>query len=88
MVKRDIKIKENELGKIFKNHRLQLGRSIESFIDYPSHEGLLDEQWISTKSVSNFEQGYNIPSLKSLRNLSIAYQVDLIALISEIEPYI
>ena len=80
---------QEEIGKILKNHRedLEYSSRIE-FIQATVDMGLLEEDWISEKSLSNIEIGYNMPSLRTLKKLSIALQIDLMDLISEIIDYI
>lgn len=77
-----------EIGKIIRNHRKNYAEkmTMEKFIDQASN--LLGENWISVRSLSNIENGYNLPSLITLKNLSTALQIDLTDLINEIKDYI
>ncbi|MBI0151013.1 helix-turn-helix domain-containing protein [Bifidobacterium sp. M0353] len=47
----------------------------EGFIDAGSDLGL-PADWITEKSLANIENGLNMPSLRTLYNLSIALQTD------------
>lgn len=80
-----------KIGQIIKNHRLQLSLEKNSrafFIDDRANKGLLNPEWISEKSLSNIENGYNLPSLPTLKLLSVALEVDFLELIKEIEDFI
>lgn len=88
MVQKKIKIENNLIGEELKDYRLGMGYTIKELIQIPIKEGRLDKNWISERSISNFEQGYNIPSLPTLKRLAIAYQIELIDLIEDIEDYL
>lgn len=80
-----------EIGQIIKKHRLQLSLEKTSralFIDDRVNKGLLNSEWISEKTLSNIENGYNMPSLPTLKLLSVALEVDFLELIKEIEDFI
>lgn len=80
-----------KIGEIIKEHRLQLSLkkiSRSSFIDDRIAKGLLESNWISEKTLSNIENGYNMPSLPTLKLLSTALEVDFLDLIKEIEEFI
>lgn len=80
-----------KIGKILKNHRLRLSLSNSSrqfFIEDRIKKGLLEDGEISEKTLSNIENGYNLPNLITLKYLSVALEVDFIELIREIAPYI
>ncbi|MBA1392359.1 XRE family transcriptional regulator [Lactobacillus sp. XV13L] len=49
---------------------------------------LLPADWLSEKSLTNIENGRNLPSIVTLKALSAALEVDFIDLIKEIEPYL
>lgn len=79
-----------KIGGIIANHRVALnlrpfGR--QAFID-DRGKLLADPDWISLKSLTNIENGYNLPSLPTLRLLSIALEIDFKDLVMEIEPYL
>lgn len=88
MIKKSITSTYNKIGQIFKNHRMQLNYSIKQLVYVPISEGILAKGWISERSISNFEKGHNMPNLISLNKLATAYQMDLIDLIVELEPYL
>jgi transcriptional regulator with XRE-family HTH domain len=80
-----------EIGQIIKKHRLQLSLEKNSrafFIDDRINKGLMNPEWISEKTLSNIENGYNMPSLPTLKLLSVALEVDFLELIKEIEDFI
>lgn len=85
-----------EIGKIIREHRLSLAdkNSREEFISSAENEGLVPYGWISVKTLSNIENGKNMPSLKTLKYISLALQMGqndksgLIELIEEIEKYL
>lgn len=80
-----------KIGQILKNHRLRLSLSNSSrqfFIEDRIKKGLLEDGEISEKTLSNIENGYNLPNLITLKYLSVALEVDFIELIREIAPYI
>ena len=79
------------IGNIIKKYRLELSpekKSRQYFIDDRVKKQLLPVDWISEKSLSNIENGYNVPSLATLKYLSIALEVDFSTLINAIEEYI
>lgn len=88
MVKRQKKLENKEIGNIIRQHRKNLGYSREIFISEPIESGLLPEDWISDKSLSNIELGYNLPSIFTLKNISIALQIDFPDLITEIDQFL
>lgn len=80
-----------KIGQILKNHRLRLSLSNSSrqfFIEDRIKKGLLEDGEISEKTLSNIENGYNLPNLITLKYLSVALEVDFFELIREIAPYI
>ncbi|WP_227888977.1 helix-turn-helix domain-containing protein [Cytobacillus oceanisediminis] len=80
-----------KLGNVIKDYRLALSlekKSRQYFIDDRINKQLLPEDWISEKSLTNIENGYNMPSLVTLKYLSIALEVDFSTLINAIEEYI
>jgi transcriptional regulator with XRE-family HTH domain len=81
--------KTKHFGSIISQLRLASnGSSREKFLEDVADAGLLPPNWLSIKSLANIENGYNIPSLKTLKYLAIALNIDFIDLIQEIEPYI
>lgn len=80
-----------KIGQILKNHRLCLSLSNSSrqfFIEDRIKKGLLEDGQISEKTLSNIENGYNLPNLITLKYLSVALEVDFSELLKEIAPYI
>ena len=80
-----------KIGQILKNHRLRLSLSNSSrqfFIEDRIKKGLLEDGKISEKTLTNIENGYNLPNLITLKYLSVALEVDFIELMREIAPYI
>jgi len=79
------------IGQILQDYRLQLSLKKSSrahFINDREVKGLAEPGWISEKTLINLENGYNIPSLITLKQLSVALEVDFIELVKKIEPYI
>jgi len=84
------------------NHNYELGNKIrelrerlsdinggmQGFIDYASDNLFGGEEWISLKTLSNYELGKNVPNLSNAKKLSVALQMDLSDFIAEIEDYI
>lgn len=78
-----------KIGNIIMNYRLTIEEgSREKFIQSREELNMLPGGWISLKTLSNIENGYNMPSLTTLKILSTALEVDFVDLISEIEPFI
>jgi len=92
MTKKQFKsISTLKIGEIIQSHRkaLLLNKSARQyFIDDRVNKNILPYDWISEKSLSNIENGYNMPSLSTLKLLSIALEVDFIDLLKEIENFI
>lgn len=79
------------IGKIIESHRkaLSLKKSARQFfIDDRAKNNLLPFEWISEKSLANIENGYNLPSLVTLKLLSVALEIEFIDLIKEIQDHI
>lgn len=80
-----------KIGKIIKDHRLNLSlpkSSRQYFIEDRESKNLLPYYWISEKTLTNIERGYNLPSLVTLKKLSIALEVPFLKLMEEIEEHI
>ena len=80
-----------EVGYIFQNHRKNLSlkkNSRKFFLDDRVVKGLLDPDFLSEKTLTNIEKGYNLPNLITLNYLATCLEVDLIDLIKEIQPYL
>ena len=75
------------IGSIIK----QLRKSL-TYVTPPTREGFINAgsdlglpaDWITEKSLANIENGLNMPSLRTLYNLSIALQIDVTDLFVEI----
>lgn len=79
-----------KIGRIIYEYRMGLSlpsSSREYFIEDRVETGLLLEGWISTKSLTNIELGKNFPSYTSLKLLSTALEVDFLALLKNVGPY-
>ncbi|MBC1470764.1 MULTISPECIES: helix-turn-helix domain-containing protein [Listeria] len=87
MTTRKEKNQNQEIGNLLKSYRMKLTdipRSRQNFINDRSEKYFGYEEWISEKTLMNYETGKNIPSLQSLKKLSIALEVDLLEFLSEI----
>ncbi|MDR0299265.1 MAG: helix-turn-helix transcriptional regulator [Streptococcaceae bacterium] len=58
------------------------------FINYSSLHFFGGEDWISVKTLTNYELGKNTPSLEYAKKLSVALQMNFTEFISEIDDYI
>lgn len=79
------------LGEILKNKRLDLSlekKSREFFLKDRIDKGLLEDSSISIETLKNIENGKTMPSISTLKILSIAFEVDLNELIDLIYDYI
>jgi len=80
-----------KIGEILKDYRKRLSlpqSSRKFFIEDRIAKGLLLDGKISEKTLTNLENGHNLPSLITLKYLSIALEVDFLDLIKQIEPLI
>lgn len=80
-----------KIGNIIYDHRMNLSLEKESrkfFLDDRVNKGLLEEGDISEKTLTNIENGYNLPSLVTLNYLATALEIDLLELIEEVKGYI
>ena len=79
-----------KIGRIIYEYRMGLSLPSsyrEYFIEDRVETGLLLEGWISTKSLTNIELGKHFPSYTSLKLLSTALEVDFLALLKNVGPY-
>lgn len=86
MTKRKIENQNKKLGELIKNKRLELtdiSSSRQQFIDDRSEKYFNSEEWISEKTLTNYETGKNIPSLQNLKKLAIALEIDVVELFKE-----
>lgn len=80
-----------EIGTILKKKRLDLmleKKSREFFLEDRVAKGLIEESSISLETIKNIENGKTMPSLSTLKILSIALEIDFIDLIDSIYDYI
>ena len=76
-----------QVGFIIQKRRYSMdmqNQSRQYFIDSSVSKGLLPAEWISEKSLTNIENGYNLPSLETLYKLSVALETDITDLMNEI----
>lgn len=76
-----------EVGNIIRRYRealVDLPKSRKGFIDNRSQIYFGCEEWISEKSLSNYENGKNIPSLEMIKKLAIAMEVDELQFVAEL----
>lgn len=79
------------IGSIIYTHRLNLSLEKDSrkfFLDDRVAKGILNPEDISEKTLSNIENGYNLPNLITINYLATALEVDFLELIDQIRPYI
>lgn len=91
MTKRKEMNRNHELGQVIIKHRLlltDLPQSRQGFIDDRSKKLFNGEEWMSEKTLSNYENGYNIPTLENIKKLSVAFETDFLELVEEIAKYI
>lgn len=87
MTKRKNENQNKQLGELLKSYRLELtdiASSRQKFIDDRSQKYFNSEEWISEKTLMNYETGKNIPSLQNLKKLAIALEMNIQELFSEI----
>lgn len=87
MTKRKVENQNKQIGILLKRHRMELtdiSSSRQKFIDDRSQKYFDSEEWISEKTLMNYETGKNVPSLQNLKKLAIAFEVDVLELIKEI----
>lgn len=86
MTKRKVENQNKKLGELIKNKRLELtdiSSSRQQFIDNRGEKYFNSEEWISEKTLANYETGKNIPSLQNLKKLAIALEIDVVELFKE-----
>ena len=79
------------IGQVLREYRKQLSLpnfSRRFFIEDRIAKGLLVDGQISEKTLTNIENGHNLPNLITLKYLSVALEVDFLDLVAEIEPHI
>lgn len=76
-----------ELGQLILEYReklTDLPKSRQEFINERSRTYFNNEEWISEKTLANYENGRNIPSLENIPKLALALEIDPLELVSEI----
>lgn len=58
------------------------------FLDDRVRKGLIEYDDISIKTLTNIENGYNLPSLSTLKILATALEIDFFQLLSDVYDYI
>lgn len=89
--RKEISYNSIQFGEIIFNYRKDLTlkkNSREYFLKDRENKGLIEEKDISIETLKNIENGLTIPSLKTLKILSIALEVDFIQMMKDLEPYI
>ena len=79
------------IGDILRSKRLELSlekRSREFFLEDRISKGLLEESSISIETLKNIENGKTMPTLSTLKVLSVALEVDFHELTDKIYEYI
>lgn len=87
MTARKIENTNYKLGDLLRNYRKRLSdlpSSRQQFIENRSLVYFNNEEWISEKTLANYETGKNIPSLENLKKLAIALEVDPLELFKDI----
>lgn len=76
-----------QCGKLLRNLReklTDLPRSRKGFIEDREKTIFGGENWISEKTLINYETGKNIPTLSNIKKLALALEVDVLDLIQSI----
>lgn len=75
-----------EIGIILKQYRLNLSldNGREGFLSDRIEKGILSDNSISLETLKNIENGYTLPSLRTLKLLAIALEVDFFIILEEI----
>ncbi|WP_212752811.1 helix-turn-helix domain-containing protein [Streptococcus hyovaginalis] len=90
---RRIRVDDNllSIGKIIKDLRMDLlleKKSREYFLNDRILKGLIEESSISLETLKNIENGNTLPSITTLKTLSIALEIDFFDLLDKIYDYI
>ena len=75
------------IGKIIKDLRMDLlleKKSREYFLNDRILKGLIEESSISLETLKNIENGNTLPSITTLKTLSIALEIDFFDLLDKI----
>ena len=87
MTLRKNETQHREIGNLIRRYRANLTdlpKSRQGFIDNRSKAYFNGEEWISEKTLINYENGKNVPSLQNLKKLALALEVDESELVAEI----
>lgn len=58
------------------------------FLDDRVRQGLIEYEDLFVKTLTNIENGYNLPSLSTLKILSTALEIDFFQILAEVYDYI
>lgn len=68
---------------------LSLKKDTRSYFLYDRvRQGLIEYEDLSVKTLTNIENGYNLPSLSTLKILSTALEIDFFQILAEVYDYI
>lgn len=87
MTNRKVENQNKEIGDLIQNYRKQLldiPRTRQGFIDDRSEKYFDNKEWISEKTLLNYETGKNVPSIQNIKKLAVALEIDPLKLIEEI----
>lgn len=79
------------IGKVIKDLRMDLlleKKTREYFLSDRISKGLIEENSISLETLKNIENGNTLPSITTLKILSIALEIDFFDLLDRIYDYI
>lgn len=79
------------IGKVIKDLRMDLlleKKAREYFLSDRISKGLIEENSISLETLKNIENGNTLPSITTLKILSIALEIDFFDLLDRIYDYI
>lgn len=80
-----------KFGSIIREHRMNLSLKKDTrsyFLDDRVRQGLIEYEDLSVKTLTNIENGYNLPSLSTLKILSTALEIDFFQLLADVYDYI
>jgi len=74
--------------KELRENLMDASKSRQEFIDRASEDFFNGQDWISLKSLTNYEAGKNIPNLVTSKKLAIALQIEFAEFIRHVEDLI
>ncbi|MFI3888265.1 helix-turn-helix domain-containing protein [Streptococcus parauberis] len=80
-----------EIGAVIRQKRLDLSlekKSREYFLEDRISKGIIEESTISIETLKNIENGKTMPSIHTLKILSVAFEMDFSELINTIYDFI